>query len=414
MKILIITYNFYPKENPRSFRWLEIVAFWAQQGIYIDVVSASEYRSFKHLNLNRVNVYYVRDLFFKIMHLSSSNPFVNIFYKIIKKNTKILSFLIRWPDYAWLWIYPAYKKADKLMKNNCYDGIISVALPFSSHVVAMLLHKKHKKINWLCDYGDPFSVNNPIPQNNLFFYKFLNNNIEKKIMLSSKKITITTAILAEECCNVFGLKKTYFKVIPPLVKSDIQTKEKDLSEKQGHIHIVFVGRLYNKIRNPQFALYTLSKIKNYILPIKLKVSFYGEISGCESYFDKYIKEDWLKIEKFISQKDLIKVYNNSDIMLNIGNLSRNQIPSKIVEYMSLGKPILNIVFSENDLSIEFLKKYPSKFVLNEKDGINSKIINDISYFILNSKNVNSAIIADLIKEYQVDVVSKKYINHLLS
>ena len=39
MKILIISYHFYPENNPRAFRWYEICKQFVAKGIEVDVIT---------------------------------------------------------------------------------------------------------------------------------------------------------------------------------------------------------------------------------------------------------------------------------------------------------------------------------------------------------------------------------------
>jgi hypothetical protein len=51
-------------------------------------------------------------------------------------------------------------------------------------------------------------------------------------------------------------------------------------------------------------------------------------------------------------------------LVNIGNATVAQIPSKVVEYVAAGKPILNVVTREDDSTAEFLKRYPLALTVN--------------------------------------------------
>jgi len=48
---------------------------------------------------------------------------------------------------------------------------------------------------------------------------------------------------------------------------------------------------------------------------------------------------------------------NSDNLIAVGNNDCNQVPSKIFEYMSFGKPIVYF-YSDDDVNVKILKKYP--------------------------------------------------------
>ena len=61
---------------------------------------------------------------------------------------------------------------------------------------------------------------------------------------------------------------------------------------------------------------------------------------------------------------------NSNIIINIGNQIANQTPSKVFEYISLGKPIINFYNIDNDTSKKVLDKYP--LVLNIYKDFNNE------------------------------------------
>ena len=57
------------------------------------------------------------------------------------------------------------------------------------------------------------------------------------------------------------------------------------------------------------------------------------------------------------------------IVLMIGNLCANQVPSKVFEYIATGKPILNFYSIENDTSLIYLNRYPAVLSAKSADGI---------------------------------------------
>lgn len=49
-----------------------------------------------------------------------------------------------------------------------------------------------------------------------------------------------------------------------------------------------------------------------------------------------------------------------------------QISSKIFEYMSMGKPILHIYYSDTDVNLSYLKRYPLALCLKADDKLISE------------------------------------------
>ena len=62
-----------------------------------------------------------------------------------------------------------------------------------------------------------------------------------------------------------------------------------------------------------------------------------------------------------------------DILVNIGNISTLQAPSKTLELLSTGKPIINFYFTE-DTQFEMIEKYPLGLnVKNQEEGAVEKV-----------------------------------------
>jgi hypothetical protein len=55
-------------------------------------------------------------------------------------------------------------------------------------------------------------------------------------------------------------------------------------------------------------------------------------------------------------------------LVNIGNHTRYQLPSKIVEYAMTGRPILNLVPHKDDSSARFLAEHPAHLTLTARAG----------------------------------------------
>ena len=60
--------------------------------------------------------------------------------------------------------------------------------------------------------------------------------------------------------------------------------------------------------------------------------------------------------------------NDCDVLINVGNESPNQTPSKVFDYISTMKCIINFYSINDDTSKWYLSNYP--YVLNIKNGGN--------------------------------------------
>ena len=64
-----------------------------------------------------------------------------------------------------------------------------------------------------------------------------------------------------------------------------------------------------------------------------------------------------------------EMMNQADVLVNIGNSVVNQVPSKIFDYLALGKPIINICKNRNCPTLPYFEKYPLALTLFEEDAI---------------------------------------------
>ena len=58
--------------------------------------------------------------------------------------------------------------------------------------------------------------------------------------------------------------------------------------------------------------------------------------------------------------------NKMHILLSIGNFNKYQMPSKVIEYLSLGKPVLHFAEIADDPLIQFEKLFDNLKIINSK------------------------------------------------
>jgi len=122
--------------------------------------------------------------------------------------------------------------------------------------------------------------------------------------------------------------------------------------------------------------------------------FEEQLERCQvEYFDFYLlhnvyeksihvyKDDkWKIVDYLLEQKrngrikhlglmdhgSVLEMEKNAEYLVNIGNENPNLIPSKIFEYMRFGKPIISTYRTDNDTSLEPLKKYGNACFIDER------------------------------------------------
>src|ERR1700722_5120786 len=64
--------------------------------------------------------------------------------------------LLDTPDEYWGWYFPAIRAAEKLIKTEPIAAVLSTGPPWTAHLIARHLKKKHH-IPWLADFRDPWT-----------------------------------------------------------------------------------------------------------------------------------------------------------------------------------------------------------------------------------------------------------------
>lgn len=149
------------------------------------------------------------------------------------------------------------------------------------------------------------------------------------------------------------------------------------------IRMIYAGRLLEHLSSPQYLcelLYKLSKKIDY------SMDFYSS-GDCEKIIEKYQNITSGKIKRcgLIDHNELLERYKKADILISIGSKKADLTPSKIFEYMSMGKKIIHIIKNDNDICVESYKKYPKALLIDERDNVEENIEKIIKF--INSEDL---------------------------
>ena len=405
MKILLIMPDYFPKQNPRVFRWKALAEYWSNRGWSVSVLCASHSMHLHIEVVNGVEVFRVgqssvMDYLYNFFNIKNRRRENNNKLEAAKKqnfSSPFFGFLhklwahIYWPDGACLWIFPARKKAIRLLKLKQFDVIISISLPFSSHLVGEHCKKHFPKITWIVDIGDPFSVLEEFPKNNHLLYKTLNVKTEGCVFSNADAISVTVKGAYDLYKNYFPQNTKKMSIIPPLYDDDnmnVNSPSKFFDIKK--INIAYFGSFYLGIRPPNIVLELFKKIIQLDQDFKEKINlhFFGYIEPVFLKVFKQFKElsDSVFLHGLIEKPKVMDLMQQSDFLLNIGNKTTCQLPSKSVDYMVSGKPILNICHREDDTFASFFKNYPLIFnILYKENGLQDDQLRDLMDFIISKK-----------------------------
>ena len=418
MKILIITYDFYPDNSPVTYRWFNILKEWVKVECEIHVVCASKDNQNSESIINGIHIHRTpQSIISKIKRNSNTaqDQTLNSTPIYVKKKKSILKIIhdatwkkIYFPDYAFLWQYSAYKLSKQIIEQNQIEKIISVSWPFTVHLVGYKLKKKYN-LPWLLDTIDPFSLCDVM--NNQFLYAQKNIRIEQKMFRAADKISVLTDKIKGKYISMFSAIENKIDVVPNIYVP-LEKLEKVPANSNNKIIFVFVGTVTLVNRSPyNLLLFFYNLMQSKKLNKIIELHFYGELEQCQDIFESFdrLMPDTIFLHNFVSRLELNKILAAADVLLNVGNHSEYQEPSKIIEYIYFDKPIINVCNIQDDTSYNILKDYYKFFNVFPDEINNNAVFDKAVYFIdnVNSIEPNDKYFSNF-EKFLLPAVSEKY------
>jgi len=364
-KILLVSHQFLPHSSPRTTRWKTLVDKLIDMGNEVTILTGSA----PDETVENYNILYFGNK--KISKTMNSirkdannidNPSLKkIIYNLLKKVYRFLFKNFAWPDYAMFWIFTVYKNKTKISKD--FDSVISVSLPFTSHVCASIIVKE-LETKWVMDIGDPFTLKVQSPENNKILYSFLNRFIEKKYYTKADQIFFTHQEALDLHQKTFKTEPSKLKIGHPIF--EILNENILLSREYNYnklpIKVGYFGIFTDKIREPfNYINYIANNLGS-------EFNHYWYINEeSKKYFTSFQTQDNHFFEQLIPRDEAIKkMINNFHLLLSIGNTNKYQLPSKVIEYISLGKPVIHFAEIPSDPMYRFEKLFANLKIINKE------------------------------------------------
>lgn len=262
-----------------------------------------------------------------------------------------------------------------------YDYLFTSSVPGISHIAGKRIKKKHPEVKWYASFSDPFK-GSPYKKTDLsdssIFYKIafnvgaycLYNDAyeEAAVEYADKLIFICEEqrdFTLRQYKNYEELKKK--SIIMPLTYIPDWKMYQDIidvkHEPNEIIQAAHLGRLYG-LRKVTPFIEALRILKSEDPDLSKKIVFhqYSEIQKNDvELIKKYGLEDVFVLHDKVSYKESIDVMKKADVLLLFDTLMpeakiQPYLPSKIVEYLLLKKPVLGIC-DDNSPSYRILKEY---------------------------------------------------------
>lgn len=361
-KILFISCTLPPENSATGILVANLSNEFIKNGYYVDGISLKEslYNS-SYVHPNGMNVY-------RINHLLSNSArhkrALDVIYIIAKRFIKLIK--NKQNAVYRKYIVRAFVRKLKKLASNQYDVIIAVCAYYDA-IEAVMKYQRETGGREKCIL---YQVD-PLTENVIYHsinHKAL-DSYERKLYAHCDVILTTPLIYALK--KGWDLHNVVPVEFPALV---MRNSEMVITKAQDEIRCIFAGYLYENLRDAHFTLELFSRFEDR----RIHLYFIG--SGQEDLLNQYmhgVLAGRLHPIGRLTSKDCDAWLSSADVLINIGNKISNQVPSKLINYLSYGKTILNVVACKNCPSIEYMQRYPLAINIREVPQIDDVAANQI-------------------------------------
>lgn len=378
MRILIISAWYHPFIHPRAHRWTHVAEHWAAQGHEVHVVCSRRRDCPSEavqggVSVHRVGFDSLKEVVYFALRTQTGRGRVGAAVRPPGLGTRLLAWLYRvfwknlyFPDDACLWYFPARRRVLTLLEKQSFDAVVSVSLPFTGHLIGLAAKRRFTGIPWLADIGDPFTIQAK-PLNNARLYGRISRNLERKVLRCADAAVVTHAGAVRAYRAAFGDVTDRLAVVPPLWSESAIVPVEALPG-EGGILIGYFGALYAPVRTPDAFLDLLEKTRRLRSDsaARLSVQVYGEIFP--EFFKKLHEAPGVHLHGLRSREEAWSAMLRMDVLLHIGNSTAYQLPSKVVDYLASGKPVLHLSYVDDDPFLDFWGDVPGLLCLRVRQG----------------------------------------------
>jgi glycosyltransferase involved in cell wall biosynthesis len=348
-KILIVTYDWPPRNSIATHRPYSWSRYWAAQGLDVTVLTSSKkfYDQPLDLDLPKLDGVKVVEADYKAMIPMSNAAQNQTALRLIKPLKKLKSFISTvsgWEyDVRSNWTGVADRMIEELGTN--FDAVVSTYGPDSAHKIASKFKKSNPSIFWVADYRDLWSQNSR--KKDSYFLKMLMRRSELKVVGQADLYTTVSEELAET------LKRLVHKDPEVIfngfdIDLDPVIFKRPLNIKNGCLHIIYTGRIYPGKRNPVPLIKAIESLidNNLIKSNEVKIDFYG---GNTQVVDEEIGNlkypEIIEHHGHVPRSKALELQQSADLLLLLESGdedSKGFLTGKIFEYIGAGRPIISI------------------------------------------------------------------------
>lgn len=349
--------------------------------------------------INEIKIWGVKESIYDFFEgcLKKKRLLWNVAFKIVSLIRRVV-LVPFYPNVAAIRCIRINKLAKKLILQYKVDCVICFYRPIESLFCGLNLKRSFDANIQVFDFHLDLLKSETKVMLNSFFHHKINRFLKKEYE------AIDYLFLPEsEKCDGLDEKVVYTGF--PVCLLDEQVSSFDALFSKDFINCVYVGSLDCSNRNPLYAI-ELMNLFNLRSSQKIILHIWGFVDDeTKEIIERF---DFVKYRGLLDNTYSQSVLEQSDFILNVGNKNTySMLPSKIFKSFLSGKPILNFVKTEKDVSLRYFKEYGFALNLFEMELDKESHYKLFNQFVMSNKGKEIDPPYDLIKKYTPEYIVDK-------
>lgn len=344
MNFLVITGQLYPRRGNNSNLISKLLPHLINEHtVHIAAPASAEYAALLPAQIGDCPVHWILD--------DRKDLTRKLVYPIISKLTDLHGY----SDAVQTLVLASGLKA--IRKEYPFDAVISTMEPFPSACAALQMPKQVKKVLYLMDPPAVSCGSAPTPYRQRMLGK----------VFAGHNLVLTTPFIREALasCGYGPYCEKMVEVGFPMIEPHpyVPTPD-DIPMNSRKINLLFCGWLYGEIRSPKYFLDIAAKLDE-----RFCLYFMGK--ECELLRERFDFQTRAQVVTLPQQpyQVALNAMHDADILINIGNSIPVHMPSKTLEYINTGKPMVNFYKLDDCPTLHYTKRYPLCLNLHETDNL---------------------------------------------
>lgn len=360
MKILVIAYEYYPRQSPQALRWRYLAREFVVAGDDVHILTSkclfsSENFAAKKLGdptVHRTSPGWLSELKHWLSRRNRATLDTQLSGVLAAaddgarlagakraraalnwKGRMVASALAAWsssyfPDERGEWARPARKRLTKLLEQLKPDVVISSHEPATALELGVFAH--HQGYRWVADLGDPVLA--PYTPSR---WARRSRELEALTCEIADAVVVTSLATRELLVQRNKVSASRFHLITQGYPSVAEVGRSPVGFDENRLELLFSGAFYD-FRDPAPLLQAILRDDGVRLTI-VSANFPDRL---QSVVDRCA--DRVRLLGFVNHTDVLEMQRQADVLVNIANEGSVQVPGKVYEYLGARKPILHI------------------------------------------------------------------------